>query len=139
MRVNTLVLDSFAILAFLRGEPGGDSVKTWLQRAEAGRVRLALSTINLGEVLYIVERRHGLTRAAQVLAFLQAGPLVLYEATLPRVLAAAHLKARFPIALADAFAAALAQELKAPLLTGDPEFKALEGTLTIHWLTEDAS
>jgi len=110
MRVNTLVLDSFAILAFLRGEPGGDAVKTWLQRAQAGRGRLALSTINLGEVLYIVERRHGLARAAQVLAFLQAGPLALYEATLPRVLAAAHPKARFPIALADAFAAALAQE-----------------------------
>ncbi len=55
------------------------------------------------------------------------------------MLAAAHLKARFPIALADAFAAALAQELEAPLLTGDPEFKALEETLTIYWLTGDSS
>ena len=36
--------------------------------------------------------------------------------------------------LADAFAAALAKEKKAELVTGDPEFKALEKEIKIHWL-----
>ncbi len=37
------------------------------------------------------------------------------------------------ISLAAAFAAALAKEKEAELLTGDPEFKALEKDLKIDW------
>ncbi len=36
--------------------------------------------------------------------------------------------------LVDAFAAALAKEKKAELITGDPEFKALEKEIKITWL-----
>ena len=36
--------------------------------------------------------------------------------------------------LADAFAAVLAREKKAELVTGDPEFKALEKQIKINWL-----
>ncbi len=35
---------------------------------------------------------------------------------------------------ADAFAAALAKEKKAELITGEPEFKPLEKEIKIHWL-----
>lgn len=38
------------------------------------------------------------------------------------------------MSLADAFAAALAKEKKAELVTGDPEFKALEDEIRINWL-----
>jgi predicted nucleic acid-binding protein len=34
--------------------------------------------------------------------------------------------ARFPIAYADAFAAALAQKYNCPLVTGDPEFRRVD-------------
>ncbi|MCX6375220.1 MAG: hypothetical protein NTU88_04140 [Armatimonadetes bacterium] len=44
------------------------------------------------------------------------------------------MKARYAISLADCFAAALAQDLDCPLVTGDPEFKKLEGMLKIEWL-----
>jgi hypothetical protein len=37
---------------------------------------------------------------------------------------------------ADAFAAALAMREGAVLVTGDPEFKALESTLSIQWLPQ---
>ena len=47
---------------------------------------------------------------------------------------AADFKARFKISLADAFAAALAKEKKAELVTGDREFKALEKEIKIEWL-----
>ncbi len=36
--------------------------------------------------------------------------------------------------LADAFAAALAKEKKAVIVTGDPEFNALEKEIKINWL-----
>jgi ribonuclease VapC len=51
------------------------------------------------------------------------------------VFEAAHLKARYPISYADAFAAALAKRNGAHLMTGDPEFKAVEPEVAIHWLT----
>jgi predicted nucleic acid-binding protein len=35
---------------------------------------------------------------------------------------------------ADAFAAALAKEKKAELVTGDPEFKPLENEIKINWI-----
>jgi ribonuclease VapC len=41
------------------------------------------------------------------------------------VLAAAHIKARFPIAYADAFAVVAALEHGGVVLTGDPEFRPL--------------
>ncbi len=130
----TLVFDSFALLAFWQDEPGADQVEQALRRAASDDLRLAMSLVNLGEALYLLERRYGPAQVRQALAFVQAAPLQLYPATLERVLAAAHLKAHYPIAYADAFAAALAQELRAPLLTGDPEFTALEAELSLRWL-----
>jgi len=46
---------------------------------------------------------------------------------------AASLKGRFPIAYPDAFAAALAQKYKCALVTGDPEFRAVD-QLEIDWI-----
>lgn len=47
-------------------------------------------------------------------------------------LTAARIKAGYPIAYPDAFAAALAQQTEATLVTGDPEFELLEDSLDIH-------
>ncbi len=40
------------------------------------------------------------------------------------------------MSLADAFAAAPAREKKAELVTGDPEFKAQEKEIKVHWLNQ---
>jgi uncharacterized protein len=47
---------------------------------------------------------------------------------------AATLKARFPIAYADAFAAALAQKHDCPLVTGDREFRSVD-RLEVDWIS----
>lgn len=52
---------------------------------------------------------------------------------------AADFKAPSKISLAGAFAAALAKEMKADPVTGDPEFKSLEKEIKIAWLKESAS
>lgn len=49
------------------------------------------------------------------------------------VQAAASLKAAHPIAYADAFAAATANMLDVPVVTGDPEFRSLEGDTKVFW------
>ena len=53
-----------------------------------------------------------------------------------RVFAAAHIKANYSVSYADAFAIALAQELNAAIVTGDPEFQAVEKIVRILWLRE---
>jgi hypothetical protein len=47
---------------------------------------------------------------------------------------AADFKASFKLSLPDAFAAALAREKKAELVTDDLEFKPLDQEIKIHWL-----
>ena len=43
-------------------------------------------------------------------------------------------KATHTISYGDAFAVALAQELEATLVTGDPEMKSVETSINIMWL-----
>lgn len=131
------VLDSFALLAYLEGEAGMPKVRTALEGAAAGRHRVYLSLINLGEVLYVVERERGLIEAQQTLAAVEQLPLEVLPVTRTAVLGAAHVKARFPLSYADAFAVIAAQEHGATVMTGDPEFEpvAEAGLVAVDWLS----
>ena len=130
----TCVLDSFAVLALLGGEPGGEEVARLLQQAQEGEVHLLMTWVNVGEVAYIVERRWGKEQLRQMLAVLEETALEIVPVGQELALAAAHVKAEHPLAYADAFAAALAAKMGATLVTGDPEFRLLEDTIRIHWL-----
>jgi predicted nucleic acid-binding protein len=112
----TVCLDSWAVLAWLDGdEPAAAIVQRELEKQ-----RPVMSWLNLGEVAYQVERRHGPAEAVEIVRRLRSA-LHLDEVTPERVLSAAHLKAANPIAFADCFAAATAHAHGATLLTGDPE------------------
>lgn len=129
-----IILDSYAVLAYLEGEAGAGRVGEILHLAGHGQQRLALSLINLGEVLYIIEREKGLFTAQEVLATIQQLPIQVLEADQRQVLAAAHIKANYPVSYADAFAIAAAQTFAGTLLTGDPEFHAVERLVQVEWL-----
>ena len=128
------VLDSHALLALLRDEPGADLVRRLLEKAAEKDVPLHMTEVNYAEVQYIVRRQDGDAAWQSVAADLQAAPLEFHPATRGLADLAAGYKARFKLSLADAFAAALAKEKKAELVTGDPEFKALEKEIKINWL-----
>ena len=98
-------------------------------------MRLFLSLINWGEVVYIVRREKGEVAAQEVMARIDVSPITLRGVDRRLVQSAAALKARYPIAYADAFAAATAQALKLPVVTGDPEFRRLEKDVGIVWTT----
>ena len=136
MVTEALVLDSFAVLALLGREPGSEEVVKLLRKAQDGEARVLMTWVNAGEVVYIVERRWGVERLYVALAALEATALEIVPVERNLALLAAHIKAEHAIAYADAFAAALAQHNSAKLVTGDPEFKHLEGILDIHWLSQ---
>ena len=130
------VLDSFGLLAYFGGEPGEAQVKTVLERAAAGQIEAYLSVVNLGEVAYIIEREQGVSATRRALAAIDQLPIKLIEADHRMVLAAAHVKAHHPISYADAFVVALAQQMQATILTGDPEFGKIEHLVAVEWLPQ---
>lgn len=134
MKKPRYVLDSYALLAYLRAEPGGGEVKSLLEKAQTGQVEAYLSLINLGEVVYIVERRMGTAVAAEVIEKVHSLPVLITDADEKRVLDAAHIKANHAISYADAFAVALARELDALVITADPEFRKVESLVQVFWL-----
>jgi len=94
-----------------------------------------MSIVNLGEVMYIVERERGLPKAQEALAGIDELPIEIVDADRNLTLASAHLKAQWSIAYADCFAAALSQVKSAPLVTGDPEFGKAGSALQVEWLS----
>ncbi len=129
-------LDSFALLAYLEGEAGMPRVQAILAAALAGSHTVYLSLINLGEILYIVERERGLTAARRTLAAIDQLPIQVVPVSRTIVLAAAHIKASYPVSYADAFAVVTARDYGAVLVTGDPEFKSIVDAelVAIEWL-----
>jgi uncharacterized protein len=136
VKSSDFTLDSYTILAYLESEKAGPRIKELLKCAESGGCSLYLSLINLGEVLYITEREMGHIVALQTLAAIDQLPLHISPASRAAVLAAAHIKARYAISYADAFAVVTAQEHNCLLLTGDPEFRAVadDGLIAVEWL-----
>ncbi len=128
------VLDSHALLALLRDEPGGETVAQILERAGQRDQPVHMTEVNYAEVQYMIRRKDGDAAWATVAGELRAAPIEFHPATRALADTAADFKARFKMSLADAFAAALAKEKKAELVTGDPEFKALAKEIAIHWL-----
>lgn len=134
-----VVLDAFSLMAYLRREASGARVTELLRQARDGKIRVAMCVVNLGEVLYNHHHRYGEAAAEIVLNSVGALPITIVNADLRLTHAAAVLKARVKAAgrsmsYADSFAAALAQQLGATLVTGDPEFKHLEDAVRIEWL-----
>ena len=130
------VLDSFALLAHVQAEPGGPRVQAVLAQAAKKQADVYLSIVNYGEAVYITEREQGLTAAQSLIATVDQLPITIVEADRKLTFAAAHLKAGYPIAYADAFALALAQQQQAVLMTGDPEFRQVQAVVTIEWLPQ---
>ncbi|MGI9034889.1 MAG: type II toxin-antitoxin system VapC family toxin [Pyrinomonadaceae bacterium] len=128
------VLDTFALMAYLRREKNYQLVRAVILETLQGTNETYLSIINLGELFYMQTRKSGITKAENAVKFVKRAGIEIEPATTKRVLNASRLKATISLSYADAFAASLALELGATLVTGDTEFKPLEPSLKILWL-----
>ena len=110
-----VVLDSWALLAYLKGEPAAEKVQdAWLSQGAA------VSSVNLGEVLYIRIRERGEKAASADVERIRKRSEVL-SPDWALVRSAASIKAGGGLSYADAFCVATAKRLDSPLWTGDPE------------------
>lgn len=95
-----------------------------------------MSVINVGEVYYQTLRAEGEDNALAAMESLWQQAVEFVDAGYELTMNAARIKAQFPLSYADCFAAALAQRMRARLVTGDPEFRRLEsvGIIQVEWL-----
>ena len=129
-----MVLDASAVLALLFDEPGAEKIENLFNQAVDADKPLLIAAVNWAEVLYKMQRKHGAKGFEGAQHFERTMPLDV--APLDRELAeiAAHLKNEHDLGLAGAFAAALAKNKKAELLTADTDFKPLEKEIKVVWL-----
>ena len=131
----TKVLDSWALIALFNEEPAADDVEKLLHAATGGRHTLLMHVVNWGEIYYTTMRRGGEAAAKSIAADVGQMPIDIVDVTtFDLVRQAAVFKATKKLSYADCFAAALAKIRRAEFVTGDPEFKTMEGELKIGWL-----
>lgn len=128
------VLDSWALLAYFEGEPAGAKITELLKEAAEKGKNLLVSVINWGEVLYVIESRYSKDKRDEVERLMNQMHLEVADADKDLTRTAAHLKATEKLPYGDSFAAALALDRKAELVTGDKDFRAVESKIQIHWI-----
>ena len=110
-----VVLDSWALLAYLKNEPAAGRIEeTWLSSGAA------ISSVNLGEALYIRMRERGEGAAVAEVDLIRNRCHVI-DADWTLIFSAAQIKAGGGLSYADAFCISAAKRIEAPLWTGDPE------------------
>ena len=125
------VLDSFAILAYLKMEGKYKKLKDLLASDED----LFMNDINVGEAFYVLAKERGVEKAEYfVNTVLPNLPIKLVPNALQDVLEAARIKATHSISYADCFVVATALKKDAAIVTGDPEFKKVQKTVQIEWM-----
>lgn len=134
MRSAVKVLDAYSLIAYFEGEAGKDEMIEIFRAARDSGRPLLLSVVNWGEVFYIALKEAGRERADQVAHLISTLPIQIISADLDLTKQAAEFKATRKMSYADCFASALAKSRKAELVTGDKEFKQIEGEVEIHWL-----
>jgi predicted nucleic acid-binding protein len=128
------VLDASALLAMFFAEPGMETMRELFHKASEADRPVFISAVNWAEVLYKMERKHGNAGYETARQFERTTPLEAVPVGRELAESAARLKNEHGLGLADAFAAALAKEKKAELITADTDFKPLEKEIKINWL-----
>ena len=93
-----------------------------------------LGGIHAGEVWYIIARETSVGDADRSITELRHLGIKFVDADWELAHEAGGFKSKHKMSFADCFAAALAKQRKAVLLTGDREFKQVEPEITIDWL-----
>jgi len=128
------VLDANALIGFFEGRLGvSEKVRRLL--SEAGQdAPLLMSAVNWGEVFYMEWRYRGEAKAWEAEARLQEMPVAVISVDRERASRAGALKQKHGLGYADAFAAELAIERGAWLVTADPEFSKVGKALSVYSL-----
>jgi predicted nucleic acid-binding protein len=127
-------MDAHAMMVYLEREPGFETVGSVFINAVEKDNKILMSSVNYGEVYYIILRECGIQKAEEVINIIDSLPIDIIPADRDLAIEAGNYKAVKRMSYADSFAAALAKVNKAELITGDNEFREVEGEIKILWI-----
>jgi len=127
------VLDANALIGFFEGrQTASGKVRQFMSEALRLELPLLMSAVNWGEVFYMEWRYHGEATARTIESDLHRLPIAIIGVDLERATRAAALKQKHNLGYADAFAAELAIQRGAWLVTADPGFSTLGKALSVY-------
>lgn len=133
-KAKAYVLDTWAVIAYLEDEPSGEMVEDLIATAHEEDIPIYMSVVNVGEVWYTLAREVSEEEADASVKSLRDLRIQFEDADWTLTQEAARFKSQNKMSYADCYAAALAKTKKADLVTGDREFKPLDGEIKILWL-----
>lgn len=135
--MKSYVLDANALIRYFRKTPGFETVYELFREAKAKRIYLAMSVVNLTEVVYVLSRYIRQAEAVRLIevARSELEPMPVDDEV---AFATAAIRIRYKLGLADCFAAELAMRPGATLVTADPEFGKLGKALKLLALPRHA-
>jgi predicted nucleic acid-binding protein len=132
-RARRYVLDANALIGFFEDREGtAGKIQHLLEQALRQDLPLLMSAVNWGEVFYMEWRYRGEVKAREAEARLQEIPIEVISVDKERASRVGALKQKHSLGYADAFAAELAIERGAWLVTADPEFQKLGKVLPVY-------
>ena len=117
------VLDTSALVSYFKDEPSAGKVELVLRQPSTS----LLPFMAIMELRYVLARTFPPPRVDQIIRTLRASGAPIVESDPAWGAAAARLKARGGLSLADAWIASLALLHDAELIHRDPEFDRVEG------------
>ncbi len=133
-KAKAYVLDTWAVIAYLEDEPSAEQVEELIATAHEEQIPIYMSVVNVGEVWYTLAREVSEEEANAGVKMLSDLRIQFENVDWELTQEAARFKSQNKMSYADAFAAALAKVKKADLVTGDNEFKPLDGQIKISWV-----
>jgi predicted nucleic acid-binding protein len=126
------VLDASAILLFFEKKPGYDQIRQLFIDASADKCTLLITSVNWGEVRYILIHNDAKTGLQKVTEALRSLPVRIVDVDQEMVSIAGDLKIEYKIGYCDAIAAALAKLHKVECITIDRGFSVLKNEIKIN-------
>ena len=130
----SLILDTWAVIAYLEDEPSGQHIADLIADAHEEEIPIYMSVVNAGEVWYIIAREISEQEANNSIKELHDLRIQFENVDWELTQEAARFKSKNKMSYADCYAAALAKTREGDLVTGDTEFKAVEGQVKIQWV-----
>jgi predicted nucleic acid-binding protein len=120
------VLDANAVLTYLYSKESENSatLDRLIDLAERAEASLFISAINLGEAFYTLRKTLTEESALRLIEKV-SGLVVVVQVNPDTAIQAAEMKHRYKLGYADSFAALLAINRKATLVSADPDFEKL--------------
>jgi len=133
-KAKAYVLDTWAVIAYLEDEPSAPHIADLIASAHEEGIPVYMTVVNVGEVWYTIAREISEEDANSSVKELHDLRIQFENADWELTQEAARFKSQNKMSYADCYAVALAKIKKADLVTGDNEFKPLEGEIKISWV-----